>query len=350
MGGVNKCQSLCCAKPENGNIDNIKTSGVAPTVEGSMPSPSSTKKGSKMSKMPRAPSDKEKDKAICQSFGGLAMFREAMKKSFKNPKDAFDMLDTDGNHMVSKEEWMLSLEQVGKSVKWDVATMEMCTRFADEFFEQMDINGDGELAFDEFKKSLSKKIDPGRDPNLVKFRATMKKSFKNPRDAFDMLDIDGNHIVTKDEWMECLGNVARVGKWDHSAITMCIKYGEEFFDQMDLNGNGELVFEEFKESLAKKIDPPPSDSTLATFKRAMKTSFKNPRDAFDMLDRDGSNTVSREEWLDALEDVGRFVKWDAETMDLCGRFGEDFFDQMDINGDGELAFGEFKTTLAQKIS
>mmetsp|Transcript_3538 Transcript_3538/g.9626 ORF Transcript_3538/g.9626 Transcript_3538/m.9626 type:complete len:205 (-) Transcript_3538:269-883(-) len=163
----------------------------------------------------------------------LLRFREVMKKDFQNPKDAFDMLDRNGDHVVSKDEWMATLGTVGQRVKWDVDTMAMMLRWGEQFFEQVDSNGNG---------------------NLAQFKEIMKKSFKDPKEAFNMLDADKNGEVDKEEWLATLAEVGKSAGWDTKTVSIVEDFGEAFFDQMDTNLNGVLSFKEFKENLKKRLE------------------------------------------------------------------------------------------------
>mmetsp|Transcript_96593 Transcript_96593/g.273078 ORF Transcript_96593/g.273078 Transcript_96593/m.273078 type:complete len:224 (-) Transcript_96593:124-795(-) len=184
----------------------------------------------------------------------LVRFRQVMKKSFKNPKIAFDMLDRNGDNEVSKDEWLASLEVVGKGVNWDDDTMVMMQLWAGKFFDGMDSNGNGLLTFTEFKANLARKLDPYQGlANLDHFKATMKQSFRNPKNAFDMLDLNGDGTVQKEEWLQALGKVGRNAGWDEATMALMDDFGAAFFDQMDTNLNGELSFKEFKENLSKKL-------------------------------------------------------------------------------------------------
>jgi len=279
----------------------------------------------------------------------LAVFRAMMKRSFKNPQDAFDLL-TQNSDRVTEEEWMDLLEEFGLALKWDAREMMMIGQFGKAFFEQMDVNGDGEIEVAEFKRCLVKKLEPPKNySNLSKFKAAMNKSFKNPKDAFDMLDRNGNSRVSKDEWCDCLCEVGRAANWDEDTLEMCSSFGTTLFDQLDADGSGELNLEEFMTNLTTKLDAAIPENAIAIFKSAMKRSYKNPKNAFDELDKFGNKTISKEEWMNCLEHVGLSAKWDAETVALCTKFGDKFFDYMDSNGDGKLVFSEFKASLGKKL-
>merc|ERR1719343_1554128 len=123
----------------------------------------------------------------------------------------------------------------------------MMVMWSEQFFDQLDQNGNGVLTFKEFKESLMQKLDPCQGlANLAHFKATMMQSFSNPKDAFDVLDMNKDGTVTKDEWLEMLGNVGKDKGWDDHTTLLMDDYGAAFFDQMDTNLNGELTFKEFK--------------------------------------------------------------------------------------------------------
>lgn len=92
------------------------------------------------------------------------------------------------------------------------------------------------------------------------------------------------------------------------------------------------------------------DVSLVKFRDVMKSSFKNPKVAFDMLDKDGDCCITKEEWMSKLGDVGRSCKWDEETMEMMGAYGDTFFNQMDTNKNGVLTYKEFKTNLKHQLN
>jgi len=210
-------------------------------------------KGSKSKKKGGESGDGSR-RGTAEAAANLGKFKHVMKRTFKKPKEAFNVLDKDGDGNVTKEEWLTTLLEVGEQQKWGLRITQMMQREGNMFFEEMDSNGNNELTFQEFKDNLTRKMDEPSFPNLSKFKSVMKKSFKNPKEAFNILDQDGNHIVTKDEWLSTLAQVGPSVGWNEEVRHMMEEDGYFFFDEMDGNGNGELVFEEFKASLSQKLN------------------------------------------------------------------------------------------------
>jgi len=232
--GATACSS--CSRAENTGYD-------------SQTIPSKASKSSSKRK-----SNTSQSNSGAEAQANLGKFKHVMKRTFKKPKEAFNVLDRDGNNVVTKDEWLTSLNEVGEEQKWGPRIIAMMQREGILFFDEMDSNGNDELTFQEFKENLTKKMDEPIFPNLSKFKSVMKKSFKNPKEAFNILDRDGNHIVTKDEWLATLAEVGPSVGWSEEVMAMMEEDGYFFFDEMDGNGNGELVFEEFKACLAQKLN------------------------------------------------------------------------------------------------
>mmetsp|Transcript_32720 Transcript_32720/g.50760 ORF Transcript_32720/g.50760 Transcript_32720/m.50760 type:complete len:229 (+) Transcript_32720:2-688(+) len=199
------------------------------------------------------------------SDDGLAKFKEVMKKSFSNPKDAFLYLDRDGDYLVTREEWLAALEDAGKSVGWDAETMAMMRRSGETFFRQMDSNGNGELTFKEFKDNLTKKLEEGKQDSkqgssqskefdaLAKLKSILKHGFKDPKEAFRALDKNGDSVVTPTELRDWLRDVGTVCECDSETIEKLSSSALDIFTAMDANEDGKISKEEFKVRLAAKL-------------------------------------------------------------------------------------------------
>jgi len=166
------------------------------------------------------------------------------------------MLDRDGDQSVTKQEWMDKLCEVGRTVNWDADTMEMMSKYGEQFFTQMDTDKNGILTYKEFKENLKLRLTEEVE-NFGRFREVLKISFKNPKVAFDMLDRDGDQLITREEWIATLGSVGEHCGWQQSDMEMMECWGNKFFDQMDTNSDGELCFKEFKENLKRKLESAP---------------------------------------------------------------------------------------------
>jgi len=219
---------------------------------------------------------------------GLHKFRETLKKSFKNPKDAWTTLHRDGDAPLSKEEFVEALKVAGKKAKWSQATLDFMLGLSGPLFDSMDDDGDGKLTYNEFKDILSKKMEGGEagspsgspkgkkkqkfdsgksrfDSNhsnqsaddgladvLAQLRALLKKSFKDPKDAFKALDKDSDAKLDPEEFAKMLVSVGREQKWDDEAVTLLQSRARDIFVAMDVDLDGHVTREEFKKRLAAK--------------------------------------------------------------------------------------------------
>lgn len=101
---------------------------------------------------------------------------------------------------------------------------------------------------------------------------------------------------------------------------------QDMIHEIDVDGDGEIQFEEF----------------LLLFSRAKKNAPEEDEEllqAFKIFDADGNGTISKDEL--------------KRVMDMLGeKLSESQIDEMmkeaDINGDGEIDFGEFKKMMAAK--
>jgi Ca2+-binding EF-hand superfamily protein len=185
----------------------------------------------------------------------LLRFRKVLNRDFKDPRVAFEMLDKNRDNIVTRNEWLSTLEVVGKSAKWDTDTMAMMLQYGEKFFNVVDSNGNGELTYDEFKENLTRKIEPTLGTaNLAEFKKLLLGSFANPRDAFDSLGLNSDGDVAKEEWLACLAQLGKKQNWGPRYMDMVDSCAEAFFDLMDTNMDGLLLFSEFKENLLEAFD------------------------------------------------------------------------------------------------
>lgn len=133
--------------------------------------------------------------------------KERLAEEFDSADNAFDSMDADGNGEVSKEEFLAGAEKMGLS-----------KAEAEKIFEKADKDGNGSLSRDEFGAAF------GVGPEEL--REACFKYMKDPKFAFHSMDKDGDDLVSMDEW------IAGMKKMGFSK-----SQAEKLFEQADTNKN-----------------------------------------------------------------------------------------------------------------
>lgn len=169
----------------------------------------------------------------------------------------------------------------------------------------------------DMQKAMTSFLDFYRCDKLQKAALTAVASqhcgqqLQDMRRHFQMLDSDGNGVITKEEL------VAVFEAHPVPSIKEPIRWVHKVFDELDSDGSGELEFTEFQ---------------AAVMRSYVGISEETMHAAFHALDTDGSGTIS-------MEELGRVMRaGDQELMS--------YMEKADLNGDGVLDFDEFKAIFA----
>ena len=130
-------------------------------------------------------------------------------------KDAFSLFDDDGSGTISTKE----LGTVMKSLGQNPTEAEL-----QEMINEIDIDGNGEIDFDEFLLLMVKKINEGADSEEELYQ------------AFREFDRDGNGLISAAELKHIM---AALGE------RLTDEEVDETMKDADLDGDGYLNFEEF---------------------------------------------------------------------------------------------------------
>ena len=158
------------------------------------------------------------------------------------------------------------------------------------------------------------------------------------REAFSVLDQDGSGTISASELKSALikGGSSQVSEEEIQSL----------ISQVDANGDGELQLDEF-EVLWKRLQATARrrehrqvkfmKGFLASFGFSKESGLRpsmSHREAFSVLDQDGSGTISASELKSALIKGGSSQVSEEEIQSLIS--------QVDANGDGELQLDEFE--------
>ncbi|MES1916015.1 MAG: hypothetical protein MHM6MM_007877 [Cercozoa sp. M6MM] len=149
---------------------------------------------------------------------------EMTEEETQHLRKAFDAVDTNGDGQLQRHEIisMLMSPSVG------LGEIEAGQR-ADEVFAEVDIDGDGEITFDEFK--------------LSKARRALESDVSKMRRLFDRLDKDHSGSISLDEI--------------HFAFAQDADLDElkDMLREVDSDGNGEISWEEFLTAMQGIVEP-----------------------------------------------------------------------------------------------
>jgi len=161
-----------------------------------------------------------------QKAGLTVMATQMSSSQMEDFRHQFQLVDTDGNGTVSKEELLkFYLTHPPQSVK-DVAA------WVDSIFEELDSDGSGELEFTEWAAAAMQSLDDLKECALAA--------------AFRALDVDEDGKIS----------VAELS----ALVKVSVEELESSLARNDGNGDGELDFEEFKTLLVARPPTAAQDS------------------------------------------------------------------------------------------
>ncbi|VUZ56472.1 unnamed protein product [Hymenolepis diminuta] len=129
-------------------------------------------------------------------------------------KEAFALFDKDGNGSISRGELKYLMTSLGQN-----PTRENIKKMIDE----VDVDGNGLIDFDEFLKLMKKKIDDCQPERELK-------------EAFQVFDMNGDGYITQTELMRTMeGFGERVSR----------RESVDMIRHADIDGDGRVDYEEF---------------------------------------------------------------------------------------------------------
>merc|ERR1712012_825130 len=212
----------------------------------------------------------------------LARFRNTFT-AIEDVVSAFRIIDCNNDGTLSKQELEAGMNSFGKKF----SQVEI-----DSVFALADVNSDGDINYAEFVSLMF----PAASTALAKFRK-QNRTLKNARDSFDRFDVDGDGEITYDELVAGLG-----GEYTANEI-------DAIFAMGDTDQDGHISFLEFS-----------------------KVMLPSCQEAFNKFDVDNDGQISRQEVVQGASAAGlRLSSEEVDTLFILG----------DKDGNGQIDFSEF---------
>ena len=136
------------------------------------------------------------------------------------------------------------------------------------------------------------------------------------KEAFSLFDKDGDGSITCEELRTVMTSLGQ------NPTTTEL---QEMIQEVDSDGNGKIEFPEFLNMMAQKM------STRNFNDEAL--------EAFNVLDKDGSGSISESELRQIMNNIGEKVT-DEEIREMMK--------EADLDGDGQVSFKEFAQIIKFK--
>ncbi|KAH9279492.1 putative calmodulin-like protein 2 [Echinococcus granulosus] len=136
------------------------------------------------------------------------------------------------------------------------------------------------------------------------------------REIFNCFDTDGNGTISREEFAKILNVVSL----NPSAVQLKL-----LMSQVDINGDGQIAFDEFVECFgAKELTSTPDVATL--------------QETFRVFDKDNDGYITPDELQTVLRQMG---------LEVSGSDAADILAEADTDGDGRVTFEEFKKMVCE---
>ena len=149
--------------------------------------------------------------------------------------------------------------------------------------------------------------------NMSENSSLTEEQIADCKEAFSLFDKDGDGSISCDELRTVMTSLGE----NPTTIEL-----EEMIQEVDSDGNGQIEFSEFLTMMAQKMGT---------------RSFNDEAlEAFKVLDKDGSGSISESELRQIMSNIGEDIT-DEEIKEMMN--------EADLDGDGQVSFKEFAAII-----
>ncbi|VDI64645.1 Hypothetical predicted protein [Mytilus galloprovincialis] len=270
---------------------------------------SSAELGVVMRSLGQNPSDQELTDLVNEvdiDGNGIIDFQEFLTMMAKKMKDtdteeeireAFRVFDKDGSGSISANDLRHIMTNLGDKLPDEEV---------DEMIQEADLDGDGQIDYIEFNSMLTRHFSmPWRSSEDLS-----EDQIAEFKEAFSLFDKDGDGTITTKE----LGTVMRSLGQNPTESEL-----QDMINEVDIDGNGQIDFEEFLQMMAKKMKDTDTEEEM--------------KEAFKVFDRDNNGFISAQELRLVMANLGEKLT-DEEV--------EEMIKEADMNGDGQVDYTAVK--------
>jgi len=192
-------------------------------------------------------------------------------------EDLFKWMDNDNTGYVTLEKFRSVMFKLRDAGKIDERQVMLTDAVLQTFLDDVDLNSDGQLELDDLKEcfggsmySLEKSLDAKIVEVALPFEEILKRSGEakeaigsaiyhyqyDEKQAFDWIACDTPDAISKENFTMILDFLIQHGLVDNDNLDISAPVVQRMVDDLDLNSDGQIDFEEFKDAFGDYFRKP----------------------------------------------------------------------------------------------